>query len=216
MPRAIPGENTKLAAVSLVLGPLIMSVGDLLHPEESMDPAVQAALMVGLASRWYVAHLMLFFGILILIPGILAISGLAMERTPRSGFAARVLTLVGGAAFAGVFVGEVLIGRYVSDGADVTAATRLLATFQSGPVLGAVMIGGLAFFLGVGALAVPMIRAGGSLRWPALAFAAGAILIAVEISTAQVLLSRIGNFAFLAGGILFARYLVQRQPATSS
>ena len=39
-----------------------------------------------------------------------------------------------------------LIGRYVSDGADAAAATKLLATFQSGPVLGAVTVAGIAFF----------------------------------------------------------------------
>src|SRR4029453_13034463 len=73
-------------------------------------------------------------------------------------------------------------------------------TFQSGPVLGAVMIGGTAFFLGVAAMAVPLIRGGGPSRWPALAFVAGALLIGGEIATAQVLLSQIGNLSILLRG----------------
>jgi len=65
-------------------------------------------------------------------------------------------------------------------------------------------------------LAVPLIRAGGSLRWPALAFVVGALLVGAEIITARVLLSQIGNLAFLMGGILFARQILQRRQATDS
>ena len=219
MSPAMGSDKTALAAVSLVLGPLLMSAGDLIHPPESMDPAVQAAVIIehaSHASRWYVAHLLLFAGILVIIPGILAITGLTAERSPRGGYASRILSLIGVASFAAIFVGEMLIGRYVSDGANVSAATKLLQTFQSGPILGAVMVGGVAFFLGVAALAGPLILAGGPLRWPALAFVAGAFLIGGEIITAQVLLSQIGNLAFLGGGILFARQILQRRPENSS
>jgi len=219
MSQAMHSDRTVVAAVSLVVGPLLMSVGDLMHPQESMDPAIQAAVIIehaSGASRWYVAHLLLFIGILVIIPGILAITGLTAKRTQKGGYVARVLSLIGVASFAAIFVGEMLIGRYVSDGANAAAATRLLETFQSGPILGAVMVGGIAFFLGVAALAVPLIRAGGTLRWPALAFVVGALLIGGEIITAQVLLSQIGNLAFLGGGILFAWQILQRRHATDS
>ena len=210
MSQAMHSDRTALAAVSIVLGPLLMSVGDLIHPRESNDAATQAAVIIEHAthaSRWYVSHLLLFFGFLIVIPGILAISRLTAERAPRAGYAARVLTLIGLASFSAIVVGEMLIGRYVSDGADIAATTRLLATFQSGPILGAVMLGGIGLFLGVAAMAVPLIRSGGPRRWPALAYVVGAILIAAEIITAQVLLSQIGNLTFLAAGILFARHV---------
>jgi hypothetical protein len=219
VPDVMQSDKTAVAAVSLVLGPLLMSVGDLVHPQESWDPAVQAAMIIehaAHASRWYVAHLLLFVGILVVIPGILAIASLTAERTPKAGYASRILSLIGVASFASIFVGEMLIGRYVSDGANGSAATQLLETFQSGPILGAVMVGGIGFFLGVAAFAVPLIRAGGPLRWPALAFVVGALLIGAEIATAQVLLSQIGNLAVLVGGILFARQILQRRQATDS
>jgi branched-subunit amino acid transport protein len=218
MSHAMQSDVTAVAAVSLVLGPLLMSVGDLIHPQESMDPAVQATVIIehaSHASRWYVSHLLLFFGIVTVIPGTLAVSRLTAERAPKAGYAARILSLIGVAAFAAIFVGEMLIGRYVSDGADAAAATKLLATFQSGPVLGAVMVAGIAFFLGVGLMAVPLIRAGGPSRWPAVAFIAGAVLVGAEIITAQVLLSQIGNLTFLAGGILFARQVLRANSTNS-
>ena len=52
-------------SVSLVLGPLLMSIGDLLHPEERMLPAEQIAIVVDHASRWYTAHLLLYVGMLL-------------------------------------------------------------------------------------------------------------------------------------------------------
>ena len=107
-----------IPAASLVLGPLLMSAGDLIHPQEDADAAEQAAVIVEHASRWYAAHLLLFIGLLVLIPGILALTGLTAERKPAVGYTARVLVLVGVAAFCAVFVAEMLIGRYVSDGAD--------------------------------------------------------------------------------------------------
>ena len=218
MTQALHSDRTALAAVTIVLGPLLMSVGDLMHPPESMDPATQAAVIfehASHASRWYVSHLLLFFGFLIIIPGILAVSRLTAERAPRAGYAARVLTLIGLASFSAIVGGEMLIGRYVSDGADAAAATKLLATFQSGPILGAVMVGGIGLFLGVAAMAVPLIRGGGPLRWPALTYIAGAVLIAGEIITAQVLLSQIGNLTFLVGGILFAREIREKEAASA-
>ena len=66
--------------VSLVMGPLLMSIGDLLHPEERMLPAEQIAIVVDHASRWYTAHLLLYMGMLLFIPGFLGLSTLTARR----------------------------------------------------------------------------------------------------------------------------------------
>jgi hypothetical protein len=202
-----PGYRIIVAA-SLIVGPLLMSIGDAIHPEEDADAADQAALIIDHAARWYAAHL-LFFGMLATIPGMLGLSSLAAERRPAVGYAARVLILIGVAAFCGVFVTEMLIGRYVSEGADAAATTALLETFQSGRVLGAVMVGGIAFFAGVGAFAIPLVKDGGSFRWPALAFIVGALLILAEIMTSEVLLSQAGNVVILAAGAVFAWMILE-------
>jgi len=186
-----------------------MSSGDIIHPKEKTDAGDQAAIIIEHASRWYAAHLLLFIGLLVLIPGILALTSLMAERRPAVAYAARVLILLGTAVFSAVFIAEMLIGRYVSDGADLSAATELLETFQSGWVLGAVMAGVVAFMLGVAILAIPLVVTSRELRWPALGFATGALLIFAEIVTAQVLLSQIGNIVILAAGAGFAWRIVQ-------
>jgi hypothetical protein len=170
-----------------------MSIGDLIHPSESNDPADQATILVNGASRWYGAHLLLFVGAAVFVPGVLALSQLAAARRPATGDAVRVLLLIGLSAFSAIFAGEMLVGRYTADGASTSATADLLRTLQSGPVLG--VLGGLAsaFFVGVAAFAIPFIREGGPWRAPSLLFALGALLVLVEIISAQVVFSQAGN-----------------------
>lgn len=203
------GYRTLIASASLVAGPLLMSIGDLVHPEERMDTAAQIAIVVEHASRWYAAHLLLLIGILLSIPGFLALSSLTAQRRPAMGHAARILVLIGTAAFASIFVGEMLIGRYVMDGANATAAKALLDTMFSGPMVAAVGPAALAFFAGTAVFAIPLMRTGGGLRRVAVLYSAGALLILAEILSAEVLLSQIGNIVIFVGGATAAWLLLR-------
>ena len=202
--------RTVIGAASLIVAPAMMSVGDLMHPHESWDPSAQVALVAESASRWYVAHLLLFFGMLMFVPGILALSEVVARRRPATGYAARVLLVASVGALSAVFACEMLLGRFVSEGADQVAAVALFQTFQSGAVLGALMPGLLAFFIGTALFVTPLASATGPFRWPALCFALGAVLIMGEIILAEVLLSQIGNILILAASIEFARLLLRR------
>ena len=112
-------------------------------------------------------------------------------------------------ALSAVSVCEMLLGRFVSQGADQAAAVALFQTFQSGAVLGALMPGLLAFFIGTALFVAPLASTAGPFRWPALCFALGAILIMGEIILAEVLLSQIGNILILVAGIAFASLLLR-------
>ena len=192
--------RTIIAATSLIVGPLLMAIGDLMHPEERMDPAQQIAILVDQAPHWYTAHLLLFIGIVLFIPGFLAVSAITAARKPAAGYAARILVLMGTAALASIFVGEMLVGRFVSDGADRAAATGLLDSMFSGPIVAAVGPAALAFFVGTAAAAIPLIRAGGTMGWPAALFLLGVLFVLAEILSAQVILSQIGNALVFCGG----------------
>jgi hypothetical protein len=198
-----------IGAASLIVGPTLMSVGDLFHPPESWDPVVQAAIVAASPSRWYAAHLLLFIGMLLLVPGILALTALVLERRPALGYAARVLMLAAVGALSAVFGFEMLLGRVVAAGADQPTAVTLLETFMGPAVFAALAPGLLAFFVGTGLAVVPLASSAGPLRAPALVFALGTALILAEIISAQVLLSQIGNVLCLAGGAWFARVLVR-------
>jgi len=207
--RAGRDSRTLIGAGSLVIGPLLMATGDLLHPKEELDAAAQAVLVVDSAWRWYAAHLLLLIGILVLIPGIQALARLAAERRPALGHAAQVLMPIGMSAFAAIFASEMLVGRYAADGAGPAATAGVLRALQSGQVLGILAVPGIAFFAGVAAFVIPM-SAAGPLRAPAIAMALGAALVLAEIVSAQVLLSQIGNVVIASATVAFARHLLRR------
>jgi hypothetical protein len=201
--------RTLIAAASLILGPLLMAIGDLLHPEERMAPPEQIAILVDHASRWYTAHLLLFVGMMLFIPGLLALAALTEARKPAVGYAARILILVGTAAIASIFVAEMLVGRFVLDGADPAAATNLLESMFSPPILAAVGPAMLAFFVGTAAFAIPLMRAGNKLGWAAAVILIGVLLVLAEILSAQVILSQIGNILAFCGSATAAWLMLQ-------
>ena len=201
--------RTRIAAASLIMGPLLMTIGDLLHPEERMAPSEQIAILVDHASRWYTAHLLLFVGMMLFIPGLLALAALTEARKPAAGYAARILILVGTAAVASIFVAEMLVGRFVLDGGDPAAATDLLESMFSGPMVAAVGPAMLAFFVGTAAFAIPLMRSGSRVGWAAAIILLGTLLILAEILSAQVILSQIGNILAFCGSAT-AAWLILR------
>jgi len=205
-----------VGATSLIVGPALMSVGDLIHPAESMDASAQVAIVAAAASRWYGAHLLLLIGMLILVPGILTLTWLASERRPAAGYVARVLTLASVGALSAVFVFEMILGRFLSRGAEVSSAIALLETFQSRAVFFVLVPGILAFFIGTALFVVPLASRPGPFRWPAVAFAVGAALILSEIISAKVLLSQIGNVVIFLASTAFAWHLLRGQRPTAS
>jgi hypothetical protein len=144
---------------------------------------------------------------LVFVPGLLALPELVAKRNPTAGYVGRILLIMGAAGFSGVFVGEMLIGRYAMDGADQVAETALISTVQSTLLSGPAILAAIAFVGGVGLLAAMLARAGGVQRWAGFALAFGLLLILVEIASANVLFSKIGNILILAGCVGFAWHI---------
>ena len=186
-------------SVSLVVGPLLMSIGDLLHPEERISPVEQIAIVMDHASRWYTAHLLLFFGILLFIPGFLGLTALTAVLKPALGYAARILVMIGTAGFASIVTGEMLASRLVLDGIGNAAPISLWANLFMGPVVAAVGPAVLAFFVGTIMFAIPLLRGSEPLRRPIALIVIGVLFVLVEILTARVVFSRIGNIVVLCG-----------------
>lgn len=208
------GGYRTLGVVSLAVGPLIMAVGDLLHPKETSDIGQQATIVVEQASRWYLAHLLLFLGLVVFVPGLLTLADLATARRPRLGYAARVLVVVGVGGSAALFVAEMLAGRFGSLGAAATE--EFLETMFSGPIAGPMLLVALALFVGAAVFAAPLIAGGGPLRWPAVVLLVATLLVLAEIVSAQVLLSQIGNLLIWIGSAAFAWLLVRGEAGATA
>jgi len=186
-------------SVSLVVGPLLISVGDLLHPEERMLPAEQIAIVVDHAPRWYTAHLLIYVGMLLFIPGFLGLSTLTARLKPVQGYVARVLMMIGAAGFASIITGEMLASRLVLDGVGNAAPISLWTNLFMGPVAAAVGPALLAFFVGTFMFAIPLLRGSQRLRRPVALVVIGILFVLAEILTARVLFSQIGNVVALFG-----------------
>jgi hypothetical protein len=196
-------------SVSLVAGPLVMSIGDLLHPEERMSPVEQIAIVVDHASRWYTAHLLLFFGMLLFIPGFLGLTALTAVRKPLLGYVARILMMMGTAGFASIITGEMLASRLVLDGVGNAAPIALWTNLFMGPVAVAVGPALLAFFVGTMIAAMPLLRGSERLRRPVALIVIGVLLVLAEVLTARVMLSRIGNIVVLCGSAELAWHIAR-------
>ena len=142
-------------------------------------------------------------------PRIAALTSVVASRRPRAGYAARILMFASVGALSGVFVSEMLLGRFIAAGANQEAAITLFNVFQSPAVFAALVPGLLAFFVGTALAVFALASSAGPFRWPALALGLGATLIMGEIILAQVRLSQIGNIIILIAGIGFARLLLR-------
>ena len=207
MDSTFPPYHTTVGAASLVVAPALMSIGDLIHPAESWVAATQIAILAPATTRWYAAHLLLFIGMLLFIPGLLAMTRVARDRKVTASYAARVLMLIGVGALSAVFVGEMILGRYVARVNDQALGVAFLETFMSPAIFGALVPGLLAFFVGTGILVKLLSSRSDPFRRPALLFGLGALLILAEIASAQVLLSQIGNVVIFIAGVAFYRQL---------
>ena len=205
--------RTRIAAASLVIGPLLMAVGDLFHPEESLEAEEQAAIIIEHAGRWYAAHLLLFVGFVLFVPGFLGLTQWVSERHPRTGYWGRIALFAGTFAVSAIFVGEMIAGRLVEDGASEATVAGFLETMFSGPIAAALLPAGLLFFIGIGLLTVPLARDGGEARWPAILVGVGGLLILAEIISAEVLLSQVGNILLFFGSAWFGLLLYRGAPA---
>jgi len=201
--------------VSLVVGPLLMSIGDLLHPEERMLPAEQIAIVVDHASRWYTAHLLLYVGMLLFIPGFLGLCRLAARLKPVHGYVAQILIMIGTAGFASIITGEMLASRLVLDGVGKAAPISLWTNLFMGPVVAAVGPALLAFFVGTFMFAIPLLRGSERLRRPVALILIGALFVLAEILTARVVFSQIGNIVVLCGSAE-AAWLITRAGSDGS
>jgi hypothetical protein len=200
-----------IEAASLIVAPALMSVGDLMHPPESWDSGTQVAIIAAASGRWYLAHLLLFVGILLFLPGILLLSRTLALHRATLGYASRVLLLTSVGALSAVFAFEMVLGGFVA--IERQAAVALVETFNS-RVLVALLPGLLAFFVGTGLFVAPVAAAGGPLRWPAVCLGLGALLILGEIISAQVIFSQIGNVLMFIAGTGIARVLWREGPAS--
>jgi hypothetical protein len=100
---------------------------------------------------------------------------------------------VGVAGISSIIAVEMLLARFAEEGGDAAATATLLDAMGSPAIIVPLAVVTLGLFIGAWLFAVPFMLDGDRLRWPATLVALGLVLILIEIVSAQVVFSQVGN-----------------------
>jgi hypothetical protein len=155
-----PFRRTVLA-ICLVASPALLTVGDLLHPDAVADPATQLEIIARHRDAYVVAHVLIYVGVVLLIPAALGIATVLEQRRPGSAWttAGVALTIIGAVALAGVSVLEQVRALMVDVNGDRAVLAALDAkTLEAVPLLATVHVPTVGLTVGLLILAVALWR----------------------------------------------------------
>ncbi|HEX8123266.1 MAG TPA: DUF4386 family protein [Solirubrobacteraceae bacterium] len=206
------GDARRIAAASLVLGPLLFLVSNLIHPKEyaTGHEREQLAKIADAYTRWQVAHLITWVAIAFFAFGVVALASLVRARDKRSGTWGALLGIGGLMALMGVLAldgfswgitGEVWAR---SDAAGKKTAELMLHDLQSSEWNLMFYVPGLAWLLGMLVLSLGAIRTGLVPAWAGAMLAIGSFLVGLEGAAHSNVYFVIASVALLAGGVAMA------------
>lgn len=185
-----------IGGVCLIVAPLGLTIGTLLHPQESFDAAEQLAFIAADPDRWANAHWILSVSGVFLAGAVLALANVIQQRRPGYALAGGAMGLIGAMALTAVAFAE---GVYAADmgrvgGSGVLKAFSLSAAEPAFPIIS---IGAMLGPLGLLTLAAGAFRADVVPRWAAAAAMAGSVLVAVSLPFGLLRLAAAGSAVLL-------------------
>lgn len=173
----------RLGGVALVLAPIALLAGALVHPQEVTDAGRQLQITSGALNRWYVAHLLYFVATALFVPAVLALGRRLRERAPGLELWGSGLAVVGLFSTAGLVAVEGFGGWQLAQLANRDAATQAYdnLTHSAGIVVPFAIVG-LTLSIGLVVLAVGLLRTSSTAPWTAWTLGAGAVVLAVGLA----------------------------------
>ena len=183
----------------LVLAPLGLLFGLLLHPAESMDPAEQLGIIASDANRWAMAHFIITAAAVVFAGAVLGLAHLLHEHRPGHAIVGGAMGVVGAMSLCAIAFGEATfaanIGRTGTSGDVLDAFSATMVQ----PASYAILIGALMGPLGTIVLGSGLVQAGVAPRWASVALMVGGACFAVGAPLAMVPLMTIGAAFQLLG-----------------
>src|SRR5262245_19847824 len=189
-----------VAGVCMVAAPLVLLVATVVHPASDMDEATQVATIADNLDAWYVAHLLAFVSIALMVPVVLGLMHMLRERQVALGHLGGGLALLGLLAFAGIVGMEMAMWQMVAGGSTSEAVGLLQRLNDTAGIVIPFVIVSFGFALWLACVALGLYRARVVQSWTALSVAAGAIAFGVAIGTAMNWLAIVAA-AFLVVGL---------------
>lgn len=188
-------EKLRKAATGLclVVAPLGLLVGLVLHPAESMNPAEQLGIIASHADRWAMAHFIIAAAAVVFAGAVLGLAHLVHERRPGQAIVGGALGMIGAMALCAVAFAEATYGAQmgrVSTSGGVLDAFNAVAT---SPASVLILIGALMGPLGSAVLGSGLYAANVAPKWTAMALMAGGACLIVGLPLNLPLLAILGG-----------------------
>jgi hypothetical protein len=203
--------HQRLAAGSLIVAPLVLLAGELLHPPFQPDPARQLAVVAANPDRWYLAHLLSLIGFALLVPGILGLAQLVGQRRAALADLGGALALLGVLAITGLLsIDGFGVWQMAQPAADRAEMAALLDRIFTSPGVVPLVVVALAFPVGLLVLTLGLYRAQLVPAWTAGLVAIGVVVwFTGEAAASKAIM--VAGVTILALGLgLTGRHLLTR------
>jgi hypothetical protein len=189
-----------VAGFCMVLAPLFLLVGAVLHPEMETDEAAQLAVIADSPDRWYVSHLILLCAIALAVPAVLGLMHMLREREVALGHVGGALALLGLLASIGLVAMDGFVGWQAAEGSRAEMTALFERVNETAGVVIPFLVVSFGFALGLIALAMGMYRARAAQWWMCLFIAVAAVCLGIGFVAALNWLTIVGS-AFLVVGL---------------
>jgi hypothetical protein len=189
-----------LAGACMVVAPFVLLVAMVIHPASDMDEATQVATIADNLDAWYVAHLLAFVSIVLVVPAVLGLMHMLRERQVALGHVGGGLAILGLLALTGLVAMELVLWQMAGAGNTAETVALLERLNETAGIVIPFVLLSFGFSLGMATLAVGLYRARAVQSWMAVFVAVGAILFGFAVATAMNWLAIVAA-AFLVVGL---------------
>ena len=188
-----------LAGMCMIVAPLLLLVGEVLHPERKTDVGDQLAVVAAHQDAWYAAHLIELIAIVLFLPVILGLMHMMREREPRLSLVGGGLALVGLMATTALVAIEGLVGwqAAAANSPEMTALFERI-TETTGIVV-PVFVMSFALTLGILLVMWALVRSHALPTWVGGCVALAAVCMAVAGPMASGIFSVLGASLLVVG-----------------
>lgn len=189
-----------ITGICLIAAPLVLLVGQLIHPVDKTDAADELAVVARNLDRWYAAHLILLVSLVLMIPAVLGLAHLIHERRSTLAYTGGALSLIGVVAVAAVVGADGIAGYFVAAAApDSPSSVSVFDRLLNGGRMLPLYLATLLLGLGLLTLAVGLYRAKVVAPWSALAIGLGGIVIDIGFPAGVAAIVVAGMAVLLVG-----------------
>lgn len=167
--------------VCLILAPLGILVGLILHPAESMDPAEQLGIIGSDADRWATAHYVIALSAVFLAGAVLGLAHLIHQRRPGQAIVGGALGVIGAMALCAVAFSEATFGAELGRVSTSGGALEAFKAVASAPAALVILIGALLGPVGSIVLGSGLLSSGVAPRWTAYALMLGGACLLIGL-----------------------------------